>query len=345
MMIRSARRPARRPLRFDALEGRQLLAGNVTTNIWAGHLTLMGDAQANQIQITDSPTHFEITPLNGESINGLPAGQSASFSKASFNGNVHVFLGSGNDKVVVSGIDWNRGVVVNSTHGNNQTIVEGSKIGHDLSISSGDGADSVSVSRTEVAGLNYGVSIGTGGGYDSVSVTNLTTMKDLKINAGHSTTQYGPVETKGVFVTDSSIVGNLEVRSNANPGWGAHTQVNLVRSTVGGTAQVTTGLGHDSVLLHAMRVQKDVNMNTGAGDDSILLRHSRFGGRPNPLVKTPPKVTVLAGDGNDRVDVLDTVAQHMVLDGGRGRDVLAVQNASLISILQYFNFASASISN
>lgn len=347
-MTRSPRRLARRPLRFDALEGRQLLAGSVSAGLMYGnglmHLTIMGDNQANQVSVTDSPTHFVITPLDGESINGQPAGQSASVSKASFNGDVRVFLGAGNDKLVVNGIDWNRGLLVNNSFGNNQTFVEQSKIGHDLSISSGDGADFVKISHTEVVGLNTGVGISTGGGYDSVHVNDLVSKKDLRINVGHSVSQNGPVDIKGVYVSDSTIDKNLEVSSNTNPGWGAHTDVNLVRSTVGVSTQVTTGEGMDQVSLYAMIVRKDVTINTGAGDDTINLRHSYFGPRTYSGKHTP-KVTVNAGDGNDTVFVRDTRAAHMVLDGGRGRNSLTVQDASLIQMLQYDNFASASISN
>ena len=57
---------------FEGLEDRLLLAGNITSVLAGGVLTLTGDALANQVQLTVGTNgQMVATGLTGTTINGL----------------------------------------------------------------------------------------------------------------------------------------------------------------------------------------------------------------------------------------------------------------------------------
>jgi hypothetical protein len=77
-MFRSLESPRRRraratPLNFDALEGRSLLAGDVTVQLLQGSAFLVGDGQGNDIQVDQAglpANELRVTGESGTTIDG-----------------------------------------------------------------------------------------------------------------------------------------------------------------------------------------------------------------------------------------------------------------------------------
>lgn len=66
--------PVARPLAFELLENRLLLAGNVLASVDHGDLVVRGDGADNAIQITqESPGIYKVTGLDGTTVNGVAA--------------------------------------------------------------------------------------------------------------------------------------------------------------------------------------------------------------------------------------------------------------------------------
>lgn len=60
-----------RRFQVEALERRNLMAGNVLVSVNNGVLNVVGDAQANQVEIHQSTVNwYNVTGLNGTTING-----------------------------------------------------------------------------------------------------------------------------------------------------------------------------------------------------------------------------------------------------------------------------------
>ena len=72
--LQMSNRNTRRKLSVESLEGRRLLAGNVTAVLRGGDLILSGDTADNSVQVSRLPSGlFHIQGLEGTTVNGKPA--------------------------------------------------------------------------------------------------------------------------------------------------------------------------------------------------------------------------------------------------------------------------------
>jgi hypothetical protein len=154
------RKSGRKLLRFERLEGRQMLAGNVLLSVSDHTLFITGDAEANDIVITQTgKKDFTISSgANATTLNGAVG--PLSFSKVK---RVQVSMGAGADVVTVTGdrlrkmdIDMGadndtlnitanrtRKTTINMGAGNDQATITASRIREKMNVNMGDGTDTL----------------------------------------------------------------------------------------------------------------------------------------------------------------------------------------------------------
>lgn len=127
---RSRRRLAR-AFSVEALEARQMLAGDVMVTFNFGVLQIVGDAQSNRTELVSDGTDISIQGFNGTTINGPTSVPAASVRY------ITIEMGDGNDHVAL-------------------TAENTSRIGFDLitlTIETGDGNDLVRLDKTANAAI------------------------------------------------------------------------------------------------------------------------------------------------------------------------------------------------
>jgi hypothetical protein len=215
---------------LEFLEDRVTPAGNVTTTLVGGSLTITGDNQANGITLSQSAAHsITITPDSSTSVNGMTAGHAVSINNVT--GDVSVNLGQGDDSLTIDLSHGNLAISGNLTlrfgNGNSTVATTTAKttnlleVGGNLTNSFGNGTDSVTFNQFHVAG-NLSITHADGNAFVNLGVDSA--------NLGH------------LF---SSVGGNLTV-DNVSPSGAPASgfDINALEETnVGGNVDVDMGLG------------------------------------------------------------------------------------------------------
>jgi hypothetical protein len=151
-------------LRFEGLEGRLMMAGNVTANVLAGNLVITGDRLANGVSIVGSAVPGEFV------IQGIPT----SCVPTTVNGkrsvtvehvqNIAVDLKAGNDILRI---------------GNAKGDV--TRIPGALTVDRGPGDKTLLIANVSIGGI---ANLATGTGNDQVTLTNVTARRSFALDAG-----------------------------------------------------------------------------------------------------------------------------------------------------------------
>ncbi|MCC7473958.1 MAG: hypothetical protein IT425_01065 [Pirellulales bacterium] len=153
MMGRHRRRGRR--CQFEALEPRQMLAGDVTASIVHGDLIVQGDDLANGITISAGANAGEIV------VKGIDAGGSATSINGTANGSVtlsgftddiKVFLEEGDDLLTITGITVPDDFIIRGHDGNDTITIKDVDVGDSLRVNLGKGDDKLSLESVDVAG-------------------------------------------------------------------------------------------------------------------------------------------------------------------------------------------------
>lgn len=191
----------KRHLKFELLELRAMLAGNVLVSVIDGDLRVEGDDQDNVLefqQLTRSDSRaarggmsFRITPGEGTSLNRNDPGVGMVISGVTRN--VDVNMGGGADALTVMGASGRQiqNLVIDAGGGPDAVRITGFRLSHDISITAADSVD-LSIDQTKAA---------------HVFVEITTNQDDPKT----------PVEASASSVTirDSRLRGSLNVASDA----------------------------------------------------------------------------------------------------------------------------------
>ncbi len=315
---------AQRRGKFEALEARQLLAGDVLVNVVGGNLRIEGDADANKIMITSGAEagSFVVTGLDGTTLEGAT------------------------DPIAVAGV---RNIRVNLGEGDDLAAVVGANVRGNVSIQTGAGADRVLVGTgagaTELAGmLPADVSVNvrgvlridTNGGLDQVAVDDAVAGL-LSVDSGEdndvvslgSTAPLGDSAARlavghGVHVNLGAGNDELNIDQLSTRGgivvWGGLGDNSIDANTAKAAAMiVATGGGVDNVSLTDLDVYR-LGVHTGAGNDMVEVRDSVF-----------KSLGVSLGDGNDKLTTANLHANVAVFAGGAGEDTLDEAVASVIN--------------
>jgi len=125
---------------FEGLEPR-LLAGNVLATLSHGVLTIAGDADNNEIRITQAGANtFQIAGLTGTTVNGLAAGVFGGVTKK-----ISVKGDGGNDTVTVNEINFAGKLSIAGGSGNDTVVVLGSPVAGKVILNGGKDVDALTI--------------------------------------------------------------------------------------------------------------------------------------------------------------------------------------------------------
>jgi hypothetical protein len=187
---------------LETMEGRRMLAGNVTASIVGGVLVVQGDNKSNAIVIAaHSTVNTTVTPAPGTTVNGD--------GTATFVGTppIVVDMGNGDDSVTFVDLDFQR-VSVTTGNGNDRVIgdVDGSgpNIFSTLRIDTGNGDDFVHLGGS--TGVASDLTIVTGNGDDTVELVDATGVGgNMNIVTGNGDDR---IRLAGSFAIDGSLTLN-----------------------------------------------------------------------------------------------------------------------------------------
>lgn len=307
---KKSRKKNQRRLRFEPLEGRAMLAGNVTVTLAGTTLTLVGDASANEVEITAGASvgEYVITGLNNTQING-PSLINDPFDL------LEVQLAGGSDKFTVRG-----------TSPSNKLIIAG-----DIEIENSDGANTNTLTNVQ---LNDDLSVFKVAG---TSESNLEIGGTLIVGDVTLSTGGWDGDSKTVIKDDTRIEGNLTVVNDegedhfvcyASTIDGNVTIVNGdgdTRTVFGitedpiifGVLTIVNGVGNDKVFIHDTDVWQNAVVVNGDGHTLVSVQTSDIGlGAP---VAGGGNFQLVNGIGIDEFSLVDsTIRDELIIDNGAG---------------------------
>jgi hypothetical protein len=234
-------------LHLEILEGRETPSGNVTTSLFAGNLTVVGDAGNNLIAVTQFAFgDLLIQGIGGTTVNDQPILflRGANLAQATFvmqggadqvqiqnlrlPGNLTLDLGDGNDTAWLTNISAGGNLTVLGETGDDSVFANYLTAGN-VFVDGGVGTNSLSLGQVTVAG-NLSVISGTGA--DRVWVSGATA-GNLNVSTGDGADL---ITLYGVRVNH-----NLTVDAGAG-----NDSVAVTTVSAAGTATLLGGLGTDT---------------------------------------------------------------------------------------------------
>ena len=288
------RRKNTKKLRFEGLERRALMAGDVTAAVVAGVLEITGDDAGNAIQIKQSGADWKVQGL-GTTVNGNNSAQT-------FTGvtGIAIDLAGGNDLIKVSKGTLSGDFDVSDSVGGRLTVDLSSLNADNITINtpdasdtitlnkcvattdirinafntSDDGADVVTLLKTSAGGE---IGLFTGGGADVITMKNVSAGETLNV---------------GTFTTGES---DADV-------------VTIVKANSGDLFEVLTGDGRDTITLSKVQAGTDLSVvafemaDVTAGDVVNISKSSAV-----------ESFQVQIGDGADLLTIVDFTAGDDIL--------------------------------
>jgi hypothetical protein len=258
--------------RLEALEGRDVPAGNVTASLLGGRLTITGDDRDNTLTLLVTPAAVTVTPDATTSVNrqapGTPAvlpGPATSLAANLHGGADRLSIDPGSDFVLAGAAAVNLGdgdntltlstggritlgsLAVTSGPGSNFVRLftggagMGTVTGPALFSFGSGGANGINLTNTNFLGAaGVRVAVGSGGSINELTADNVTVARTLSVNVGRATGGGG----SGTQGFHNATLGGLIVT-------GAGPNISLNSSTINGnlsaigefTAAVSTFAG------------------------------------------------------------------------------------------------------
>jgi len=345
-MNRNRRMAARRFCRFERLESRRLMAGNVTAELIHGSLYLNGDDAANGIAIvaTENPGEVRVTGTPATATDATELNGQDGPLTFIVTADIVIRMGAGNDGVELNGVS----------------------VPDDLTIETGDGVDRVIVGSTLME--------------DGGSSAPYVAWPPVgQVVPGGHTTLYAPlhrtagfVEVGGslsidtaehsdfVFLGRTYVTGDIGLRTgngddffivrtaaarNLNAGMEAGPDLaNVAALTTRSQMIFDMGDGHDILSVSSSRAHgpatflgsygsnylgfgantfyQSLYASCGGWDDRIVVRASVIYG----------SMTFVTGGGSDRIDVEYVFGGFLSANTGAGNDVLNISGSALANV-------------
>jgi hypothetical protein len=316
-----------RRLILESLEGRALLAGNVTIVANNGNVTITGDAEDNSFMIAMNPSgRFDILPM-GENVFTGPTTDIEIR-------NLTVNLGDGHDLLFLYG-DPNAGpsvpaqipgrVKVDGGAGNDtifMAVVADAEGGQtkSISVTGGDGDDNSLILFSAAKSISFDMGVGD----DSAGVSH-STVRNLDIDTGVNQVGEGETDNDGVqlgYLTAQTINVRLGTSNQSpNPEGVSFNFANVYESSIG-SLSIQGGDGVDSVNVHE-NVAEAVSIFTYGGDDIVEVARVETG-----------LLLVSLGGGDDSLYADDVDATIATLLGGSGTDGRSLRDVDTLLLLE-----------
>ena len=327
----SPRRAKNAKLRFEALEGRLMLNGDVTVKVNRfGDLSIHGDGAGNGIAITQTAEGtYEITGIEAGATPGPTTINGQDFVTVAVRRNVTINLPRGDNQVAIGGADTVTipgQLTINTGSGNDQVQLTGVDIARGTVIRTGKGNDQV---RLYTVSTQKSAEVRTGGGVDAVFVESSDFLKNFRVRGGTG-------DDLVAVGAETTVGRNTSIRTGA----GKDT-VTVLGLTAGGNFGLHTGTSADSVLMTpqgTITSKSDPDDAVAAGLDSFAANHAtQFAADGNFTAAkdlfladtttvaapvTAKLIDVHLGFGNDNLTLTDNVSQKAVVGGGLGSDTL-----------------------
>jgi hypothetical protein len=281
-----------RSARFESLELRQLLAGDVLVNVVRGDLLIRGDTEGNEIAVTEGaePGSFVVTGLNGTTVHQEGQTPATEVTVTGVRNDVRIGLGEGNDSVSLVEANVRGSVLIHTGAGEDEVVVDGVAIGGRLAIDASADNDIVRLGGAD------DTNVSTLGVRDDALEDELRVRKGIHVNLGSGNDYVALVQA-----ATHTVIG-------VNGGLGDDTiKARLTRS---GAFAVLGGDGADAVLLDDIQA-RHAGVHAGAGNDHVIIQDSVF-----------TTLGVALGEGDDTLSIGGNQARIAVLLGGTGEDTL-----------------------
>lgn len=291
-----------RRLKFENLETRRLMAGDVTVDLHRdGNLEIDGDNHhdGNQIEMyvvrfgnqADDPAFYSIRGLENTTINGR---QEVLIPVDNVTGDINIEMGNYDDSIDIYAFWADNNLKIETGRGDDNINLKDAIIGHRLTINTGYDDDFVWVYDVEVgydsAGQNYpNLIVNTGHGkVDNLWMRDIKVLGDTFLTSGRGVNVY--------FVDNALLEGNLNIR-----GWGGKDFVFVFDTNVNRDVTMNLGFGNDFVFMDGFKVGEDFTLNTGWGNDFVFGNQLEVRGR-----------TRFRGGGGrqDHLQLVDSVFQN-----------------------------------
>lgn len=284
-------------LRFEQLENRELMAGDVTVYMSSdGNLNIVeksghvGGAQAVQIsQLSNGMVRVKgIANLAG----GTTLVDGQEYKQFVVTGDIVANLGQGNDSLRVvangsyNGLNINMGTeMLKGKTDNDRVFIENITTRGGVTVSTGAGTDYVSVTDAQI-GNDYSdkLIVKMGSGSDTFNLQGL--QRTVQVKGQFNLYMYNAeteVDRDYVYMDNAAI-------------WSGHI--------------TSTGAGEDTVTIKRFTTGNDLVVSTGNDKDIARLTE----------VSALDELYVLLGSGDDTLELIDGSADTAYLDGGTGID-------------------------
>ena len=303
-------------LRVERLEGRRLLAGDVTIidNSFGSTLEIIGDDAANFLVVEQVPSStFSGTRLK---ISGL----STADGPTTINGSSNPFF--------IETYNYDGEIrIINASLGGGDDLMffEDAAIPADVNIDTGAGNDDIEFTAVQIGAVNI-----TGEGVDDLTIDYFYSIGDISMTVD----QLGDVDIIDARLdnglTLQSLIGNSSVNDNVSVvDTDISDDLNITLDR-GGRAWITDGSNGGSITVNTLRsgardinienhrVAGNVSIVTKSGADQIHLGNQTITG----------SVNVVTGGGADNVtfDSLTVDRGNLFVNTGGGADTLYVEN-------------------
>jgi hypothetical protein len=301
------RKVTRRKLRCEMLEGRWMMAGNITSSITDGVLTLSGDQLDNlsfvngtgvpgQVVVQPVATNVDGTPtpktFNGITslvINGNDGNDQFSMQNLAVT-DLTIDLGNGNDFAVTA-----------TQFGPNSVSVTG-----DLNLLMGAGNDVVQLFRV-FGDPSADLTVDAGNGNDFLQTySNSFDTVTIDLGQGFDTLNTAYLTAFGVWKVNGGTESDL---------------LSVITSSARDVAFFNGNDAADNLAFNANEFRVNVTLDGGAGNDTVSLRNS--------IVLHA--VFARLGDGLDTANFQNNSAREVHLDAGRDRDIVTL-NANAVDL-------------
>lgn len=327
---------------LELLEGRLLLSGNVVAVMTdGGDLMITGDRADNSIAITVGlGGEVTVTGEGGTTING-----GASASLAGLTDSVFLRMGDGNDTVSMTGVTVAGTLRFDGGRGDNGLTLDATSVGSHLSVKNLMGRQSFSLLNASSVGGNVKVdnaqkgdtsvvidsSTITGGlhvnnkdGTDTFTLKGSTVGQGVIVNnqKGDSVTTLDGATITGNFffksmkgsddldvLNGTTVSGKTKIATGDKKGYITLTGLST------GKLQIQTGMANDEVVLDAVAVAQETNIQLGKGGDALTVVNGLSPGFAG-------QVKIDLGQDNDTAIIAAAFGSAVTVNGGRGTDSL-----------------------
>lgn len=269
-----------RNLRFENLETRRLMAGDVDVSLHNnGNLDIEGDHHhdGNQIemyvvqfgnQANDRP-FYSIRGLDGTTINGR---QEVLVPVDNVTGDINVELGHYDDSIDIYAFWTDNDLNIETGRGDDDVHIKDVIVGYQLNIDTGADDDFVWVSDAEIGHESRGdrypdLVVNTGHGrVDNLWMRDISVLGDTYLTSGTGINVY--------FVQNADLAGDLNIRGRSGNDF-----VYLFDTNVKRDVDMNLGSNHDFVFMDNLKVRGDFTLNTSWGNDFVFGRQLEVRGQ------------------------------------------------------------------